>query len=170
MVRIQVKHGDREFLYECQNTCQIDEIAPELIQISNLQYKIDHLLLRLEPLLSPFLKNPKVIPLIRALSEAQSYASKDQVLYNKAISFYVMRDYVQAIERQVMQNYQLLGFEDANQVQQLLADVEVLQAQSTELHWAGKELVRDKRLCDYIGMNEKTKFVLRLQPHNPNPA
>ncbi|XP_050210744.1 uncharacterized protein LOC126661036 [Mercurialis annua] len=167
MVRIQVKHGaDKEFIYDCEITYQLEEIASEVLHISNLQYKIDRLLLKLEPLLSPLRGNPKIIPLIRALSGAKVYASKDQVLNNKAVSFYVMRDHVQAVEGLVMENYQLLGFEDSNQVQKLLTDVEVLHEETTHLLWAGKELAKGKRLCDYIGMNDKTKIVLRLQPPN----
>jgi hypothetical protein len=29
-----------------------------------------------------------------------------------------------------------------------------------ELWWAGKKLAMDKRLCDYIGVNDKTKVIL----------
>ena len=34
---------------------------------------------------------------------------------------------------------------------------------STQLWWAGKELVRGKKLADYVGRNEKTKIVAKLQ-------
>ena len=37
------------------------------------------------------------------------------------------------------------------------SDLELLQEDTVELLWAGKELHRGKRLCDYIGKNEKTK-------------
>ena len=30
--------------------------------------------------------------------------------------------------------------------------------------WAGKELVPEKHLSDYIGKNEKTKLIVKLQP------
>ncbi|WCJ19464.1 Cilia- and flagella-associated protein 298 [Euphorbia peplus] len=173
MVRIQVKHGgeiqtEHEFLYDCEVVCQIDDIANQILQICNLQVKITRLVPEIEPRVLSFHGNPKAVPLIRALSEAKSYASKDQVLYNKAISYNVLRDHVQALEREVMENCQLLGFENVSQVQQLLTDVEPYQDETTQLHWAGKQLMRDKKLCDYIGMNDKTKIVLRLQRPMPN--
>ncbi|XP_065871459.1 uncharacterized protein [Euphorbia lathyris] len=172
MVRIQVKHGGEsqtewEFLYNCDSVCQIEDISHEIVQISNLQLKLGRLAVELEPRLLAFHGNSQAVPLIRALSEAKSYASKDQILYNKAISCFVLKDHVQAVEREVMENYQLLGFENPNQVQQLLTDVELFREEATQLHWAGKHLMRDKRLCDYIGMNDKTKIVLRLQPPIP---
>ncbi len=34
---------------------------------------------------------------------------------------------------------------------------------SAELWWAGKELQRGKLLCDFVGKNEKTKLVVKLQ-------
>ena len=34
---------------------------------------------------------------------------------------------------------------------------------STQLWWAGKELVGEKKLIDYIGKNEKTKIITKLQ-------
>ena len=33
---------------------------------------------------------------------------------------------------------------------------------SIQLWWAGKELAMDKKLSDYIGVNDKTKIVIRL--------
>ena len=35
--------------------------------------------------------------------------------------------------------------------------------ENTQLWWAGKELVRQKKLLDFIGKNEKTKIVAKLQ-------
>ncbi len=34
---------------------------------------------------------------------------------------------------------------------------------TAQLWWAGKELARGKKLLDYIGKNEKTKIVAKLQ-------
>jgi hypothetical protein len=31
------------------------------------------------------------------------------------------------------------------------------------LWWAGKEIQRGKKLCDFLGKNEKTKIVAKLQ-------
>lgn len=45
----------------------------------------------------------------------------------------------------------------------LQAGLQVLEEDSTQLWWAGKELVRGKKLMDFIGKNEKTKIVAKLQ-------
>ena len=41
--------------------------------------------------------------------------------------------------------------------------MEVMDEVSAQLWWAGKELARGKKLLDYIGKNEKTKIVAKLQ-------
>ncbi|GKV28526.1 hypothetical protein SLEP1_g37565 [Rubroshorea leprosula] len=81
MVRIEVKHGDgKEFLYDCLSTSPVDDIASEIIRISNLQSKINCLSLQLEPRLIPLSGDSNAtspyISLFRALEEAKSYASK----------------------------------------------------------------------------------------------
>lgn len=43
------------------------------------------------------------------------------------------------------------------------ASKEVYVADQTTLWWANKELVRGKTLADYVGRNEKTKIVAKLQ-------
>ncbi|KAA8534286.1 hypothetical protein F0562_031803 [Nyssa sinensis] len=111
MVRIQVKHGgvhgdddEKEFPYDCQSTATIEEISIDVTEISNLQSKIQGLALLLEPCL-PIHGDPKVLPLIKALSEAKSYASKDQVSRNRPLSNYVLRDHIQSIEREFRVNF-----------------------------------------------------------------
>jgi hypothetical protein len=43
------------------------------------------------------------------------------------------------------------------------ASKEVLDVKSTCLWWASKELLTSKKLMDYIGKNEKTKVVVKIQ-------
>ncbi|CAK9176542.1 unnamed protein product [Ilex paraguariensis] len=176
MVRIQVKHGgdeeedQKEFLYESPTTSTIDEIAKDVIQIANLQSKILRLSLHLQPRLSPLINtDPKVIPLSRALSEAEAYASKNQVLHNKPLSICVLKGHKQSIEREFTGSYDIMGFPDSN-IRQLLPGLEAIKEDITKLWWAGKELMRGKRLCDYIGKNEKTKIILRLQSPSSHPV
>lgn len=40
--------------------------------------------------------------------------------------------------------------------------------ESTVLWWASKELFVDKKLIDYIGKNEKTKIIIKLQGVSDN--
>ncbi|XP_043717522.1 cilia- and flagella-associated protein 298-like [Telopea speciosissima] len=109
----------------------------------------------------------EAVPLMRALSEAKAYASKDQVLHGRLLSPHILRDHIQTKEKQVMLN-EAMGFSDLTQLHQLLSgsstNSELLQEDTTQLWWAGKELMKSKRLCDYVGDNERTKIILRLQP------
>ena len=43
------------------------------------------------------------------------------------------------------------------------ASLEVIEPDAASLWWAGKEMVRGKKLCDFVGKNEKTKIVCKLQ-------
>eukprot|EP00268_Persea_americana_P019047 TRINITY_DN19759_c0_g1_i28.p1 TRINITY_DN19759_c0_g1~~TRINITY_DN19759_c0_g1_i28.p1 ORF type:complete len:141 (-),score=23.18 TRINITY_DN19759_c0_g1_i28:438-860(-) len=88
-----------------------------------------------------------------------SYQSpRDQVLYKKALSSYILRDHIQSIERAIAANLGLLP--DSDLWKQLFSDLELLHEDETQLWWAGKELFRDKRLSDFVGSNEKTKVAL----------
>lgn len=45
----------------------------------------------------------------------------------------------------------------------LQASLEVLDEETAQLWWAGKEMVRSKKLKDFVGRNEKTKIIAKLQ-------
>ncbi|KAK2979295.1 hypothetical protein RJ640_013259 [Escallonia rubra] len=262
MVQLRVKHGgdggtEEEFLFDCQITSSVDEIADAVVEIANFQWEIRSIAFHLEPRLSPLLHTdlqPKVMPLMKALSEAKSYVSKfswissfevfsydhsyglhrtytfvswwngywscsldrvhgligwfigtlgvvgcgyssmqgsvslehvlnchffppgyvygpgkDQVQHNKPLSVYVLRDQVNSIGREFSVHYHAMNFPDSN-LQQLRTGLEHLDKGTTQLWWAGKELTRGKKLCDYIGKNERTKIILRLQSPCSHPA
>ena len=38
-----------------------------------------------------------------------------------------------------------------------------MEVDNSSLWWAGKEMVRGKKLADFVGKNEKTKIVAKLQ-------
>ncbi|XP_077213326.1 uncharacterized protein LOC143848302 isoform X3 [Tasmannia lanceolata] len=105
MVQIHVNQTlENQFLYECMATLTIDEVT---IQIYNLQAKIQYLVHEVEQGLLVWCKeyHPNAaIALKRVLSEAKTYASKDQVLYERILSPHVMRDHIRTIEREVMVN------------------------------------------------------------------
>ena len=43
------------------------------------------------------------------------------------------------------------------------AGLDVLDEETAQLWWAGKEMVRTKKLKDFVGRNEKTKIIAKLQ-------
>mmetsp|Transcript_43177 Transcript_43177/g.111948 ORF Transcript_43177/g.111948 Transcript_43177/m.111948 type:complete len:92 (+) Transcript_43177:916-1191(+) len=40
---------------------------------------------------------------------------------------------------------------------------EILDIESTTMWWAGKEILREQKMGDRVGKNEKTKIVVKLQ-------
>ncbi|XP_016437630.1 uncharacterized protein LOC107763656 [Nicotiana tabacum] len=173
MVRVHVKYGDGdgdgEFLYDTETTSTVDEIAKDITEIANLQLKIQYLALKFQPYLSKLQGDPKVMPLVRALSEATSYASKDQVIHNKPLSLCVLRDHTRSIEKEFLVTCRVIGLSSSD-LQQFLSGLHLHEENTLQLLWAGKELTRGKKLCDFIGRNEKTKILIKLQPHVPPPA
>jgi len=49
------------------------------------------------------------------------------------------------------------------------ASLQVLDEGATQLWWAGKELQRGKKLQDFIGKNEKTKLIVKIQKKGQGP-
>ncbi|KAI3988002.1 hypothetical protein MKX01_036402 [Papaver californicum] len=160
MVEIQVKDADekQQFVYKCECSKRVEEIAKDVTQIYNLISKIHYLNFTFQHQQS-LLQGRS---LMRALSEAQAYASKDIALNKRPLSSHVLRDHIQTIEREVLTS-QLMGFSDSSHLQKLFSDMELLQEDTTKLWWAGKELMRSKLLCDYVGKNEKTKILVKLE-------
>ncbi|OVA03561.1 hypothetical protein BVC80_1651g66 [Macleaya cordata] len=128
MVQIHVKQQqqqlqgeEKQFLYECECAKEIQEIAKDVIEIHNLQSKIQYLVHALQQRLQSQGCHPNAAtPLMRALSEAKAYASKDQALNKRPLSPHVLRDHIQTIEREALVN-QFMGFSDSNQLQNLFS-------------------------------------------------
>ncbi|KAJ0979415.1 hypothetical protein J5N97_014889 [Dioscorea zingiberensis] len=167
MAVIHVKaEGDEEkqFLYECPCAVMIDEMAQAILEISSFQSHISTLSLHLRRhVLTHHCRESYpdfAVSLDRTLSEAETYASKNQVLHERALSPRLLRDHVRCIEREV-QVALSMGLVDSD-MPQLSPDGNL--PEGTKLFWAGKELSREKRLTEYIGDNEKTKIVVTLKP------
>ncbi|THU66088.1 hypothetical protein C4D60_Mb05t10500 [Musa balbisiana] len=163
MVMVHVKAAaaeseEQQFLYECRSTSSIDEMTDVILGIHALQSHIQSLalLIRQRLLADPPLAEsyPDVaLALKRSLSEAETYVSKEQVAHKKFLSPHALRAHIKSLEKEV-KVAQSKGFLDFD-LPQLLSDCEL--HHGMQLWWAGKELVRGKKLCDYIGENEKTK-------------
>uniref|UniRef100_A0A0L8IBF4 Uncharacterized protein n=2 Tax=Octopus bimaculoides TaxID=37653 RepID=A0A0L8IBF4_OCTBM len=56
-----------------------------------------------------------------------------------------------------------MELENKEQLEGTQASLEVIPVDNADLWWAGKQLLRGKKLKDYIGNNEKTKIIAKLQ-------
>ncbi|CAA7389557.1 unnamed protein product [Spirodela intermedia] len=167
MVVLHVKGEaeEKQFLYECSAGSPMEDVLTAVVLIHNLQSKILHLSVRLRELFfegSPLETwTDSTISLYRSASEAETYASKDQVLHKRPLLPHILRDHVQSLEKEIIVSPLMESSEV--KLAQLLSDFVPLNGEMAQLWVAGKELLRGKQLCDYIGKNEKTKITVRLQ-------
>uniref|UniRef100_A0A8C4TGV2 Uncharacterized protein n=1 Tax=Erpetoichthys calabaricus TaxID=27687 RepID=A0A8C4TGV2_ERPCA len=56
-----------------------------------------------------------------------------------------------------------LEFEDKEDLTGTQMALQIIEESESQLWWAGKELKRGKKLSDYLGKNEKTKIIVKLQ-------
>lgn len=114
----------------------------------------------------------------RTRKEAKAKIAKEQVDKNIALTHEVVKDALDQMKGAVMIVYPM-GLPPHDPVRQELENTEdlsgtqaslhVLDENSTQLWWAGKELQRGKKLQDFIGKNEKTKLICKLQKKGQGP-
>lgn len=63
-----------------------------------------------------------------------------------------------------------MEFDGKEELDGTQAKQDLLDPSKATMYWAGKELSRDKKLGDFIGKNEKTKLVIKLQKGKGVPA
>lgn len=114
----------------------------------------------------------------RTISDAKASVSKKQVSAGVCVTETVINDAMDKLRGAVtivypmnLPPYDIIrqefeGIEDLSGTQ---AGLQVLEDGSTQLWWAGKEMVDGKKLMDYIGKNEKTTIVAKLQKKGQGP-
>lgn len=114
----------------------------------------------------------------RTRQEAKAKIAKGQVDANIPLTSEVIKDALDQMRGAVMIVYPM-GLPPHDPVKQELentedlsgtqASLQVLDENSAQLWWAGKELQRGKKLQDFIGKNEKTKLIVKLQKKGQGP-
>ncbi|WVZ95960.1 hypothetical protein U9M48_041660 [Paspalum notatum var. saurae] len=143
-----------EFLYECPAASSVADVAAALGALADLQARLLSLCRRLRARCADARDAGE---LERALDEAEAYASKEQVQHNRFLSPRALREHIKNIEKKCATALQEPP--EALSLQESLSDSK---HERIQLWWAGKELAMDQKLCDYIGVNDKTKIVVRL--------
>ncbi|KAJ1332618.1 hypothetical protein BSLG_008247 [Batrachochytrium salamandrivorans] len=59
--------------------------------------------------------------------------------------------------------------EDSEDLSGTAASKEVVDPEEASIWWASKELQREKQLCDYVGKNDKTKIIVKIQKRGQGP-
>ncbi|TVU18203.1 hypothetical protein EJB05_34285, partial [Eragrostis curvula] len=168
---------DMEFLYECAASAAVADVAAALGDLAGLQARLLSLCRRLRERCAD---SSAAGELVRALDEAEAYASKnqygdraaplplqckspatasirEQVQHNRFLSPRALREHIKNIEKKCVTALQ--ESPETFCLQQPSSDNK---HGEIELWWAGKKLAIGQRLCDYVGVNDKTKIVIRL--------
>ncbi|CAN6340223.1 unnamed protein product [Urochloa humidicola] len=147
--------GTTEFLYECAASAAVADVAASLGALAGLQARLLSLCRRLRERCAGA-GAAAVAELERALDEAEAYASKEQVQHNRFLSPRALREHIKNIEKKrvtaLQEPPEALGLQESSSDKH----------ERIQLYWAGKELAKDHKLSDYIGVNDKTKIVIKL--------
>lgn len=108
----------------------------------------------------------------RTISEAKAIISKDQVKANVCMTKDMLKEAFDKLKGACMIVYPM-GLPKYDPVQAILDNEEdlagtqaakdVIPEDKFQLWWAGKEIQRGKKLGDFIGKNEKTKIICKIQ-------
>uniref|UniRef100_A0A8C4WYP0 Cilia and flagella associated protein 298 n=1 Tax=Eptatretus burgeri TaxID=7764 RepID=A0A8C4WYP0_EPTBU len=123
--------------------------------------------------------NKKMQEVIKTtIDEAKALVSKKQVLVNVCVTEDVTQEAIDLLRGAVTIVYPMglpphepvrAELENHEDLEGLQAGLEVIPENEAHLWWAGKELEADKTLKDYVGPNEKTKAIVKLQKRGQGP-
>lgn len=144
-----------EFLYECPAASSVADVAAALGALAGLQARLLSLCRRLRARCADARDAGEELE--RALDEAEAYVSKEQVQRNRFLSPHALREHIKNIEKKCA-----TALQEPPEALSLPESSSDSKHERKQLWWAGKELAMDRKLCDYIGFNDKTKIVIRL--------
>ncbi|KAM6907465.1 cilia- and flagella-associated protein 298 [Xenentodon cancila] len=110
--------------------------------------------------------------LMRTVEEAKALVSKKQVQANVCVTMEMVKDALDQLRGAVMIVYPMglpphdpirMEFDGQENLSGTQASLQVISEDECQLWWAAKEMQRGKKLQDYIGKNEKTKLVVKIQ-------
>lgn len=110
--------------------------------------------------------------LMKTVDEAKALISKKQAQANVCVTLDMVRDALDQLRGAVMIVYPMglpphdpirMEMEDREDLSGTQASLRVIPEEECQLWWAAKEMQRGKKLQDYVGKNEKTKLVVKIQ-------
>ncbi|KAM9333122.1 cilia- and flagella-associated protein 298 [Pholidichthys leucotaenia] len=116
--------------------------------------------------------------LMRTVEEAKALISKKQVHANVCVTMEMVKEALDQLRGAVMIVYPMglpphdpirMEFEDQEDLSRMQASLQVITEDECQLWWAAKEMQRGQKLQDYIGKNEKTKLVVKIQKKGQGP-
>ncbi|XP_066475182.1 cilia- and flagella-associated protein 298 isoform X2 [Tiliqua scincoides] len=117
--------------------------------------------------------NEKMKHVLKAtVEEAKALVSKKQLQANVCVNMDMVKDALDQLRGAVMIVYPMglppydpirMEFEDKEDLSGTHASLEVIEEPEAQLWWAAKELKKTSQLSDYVGKNEKTKIIVKIQ-------
>ncbi|KAI5099842.1 UPF0769 protein C21orf59-like [Silurus meridionalis] len=110
--------------------------------------------------------------LMKTAEEAKALISKKQVQANVCVTMDMVKEALDQLRGAVMIVYPMglpphdpirMELENEEDLAGTQASLQVIPEKEAQFWWAAKELRRDKKLQDYIGKNEKTKILVKIQ-------
>ncbi|XP_053311541.1 cilia- and flagella-associated protein 298 [Spea bombifrons] len=108
----------------------------------------------------------------KTIEEAKALVSKKQAEANVCVTMEMVKDALDQLRGAVMIVYPMglpphdpirTEFENTEDLSGTQASQLVIEEPAAQLWWAGKELQRNKKLLDFVGKNEKTKIIVKIQ-------
>ncbi|XP_069060132.1 cilia- and flagella-associated protein 298 [Pleurodeles waltl] len=108
----------------------------------------------------------------KTIEEAKAIISKKQVQANVCVTMNMVKDALDQLRGAVMIVYPMglpphdpirMEFENEEDLSGTQAAQQIIEESEAQLWWAGKELLRKQKLKDFVGKNEKTKIIVKIQ-------
>ncbi|XP_042621193.1 cilia- and flagella-associated protein 298-like isoform X2 [Cyprinus carpio] len=145
-----------------------DEWEDRCIPSGSAEFKKDELGRRNGP--APNEKMKEVLR--KTVEEAKALISNKQVQANVCVTMDMVKEALDQLRGAVMIVYPMglpphdpirMEFENQEDLTGTQASLQVIPEEEAQLWWASKELQRGKKLQDYVGKNEKTKIIVKIQ-------
>ncbi|KAK0162156.1 hypothetical protein PV327_008517 [Microctonus hyperodae] len=117
--------------------------------------------------------NEKMQEILRkSIETARNMISKDIIIQNEILTLETVQKALDILRGAVTIVYPMglpphdivrQEFENTEDLTGTQASLEVIEIQMSQLWFSGKEMIREKMLKDYLGSNEKTKVIVKLQ-------
>ncbi|KAG1970401.1 cilia- and flagella-associated protein 298 [Pimephales promelas] len=117
--------------------------------------------------------NEKMKDVLRkTMEEAKALISNKQVRANVCVTMDMVKEALDQLRGAVMIVYPMglpphdpirMEIENQEDLTGTQASLQVIPDEDAQLWWASKELQRGKKLQDYVGRNEKTKIIVKIQ-------
>ncbi|OCT93829.1 hypothetical protein XELAEV_18011500mg [Xenopus laevis] len=108
----------------------------------------------------------------KTMEEAKALISKKQAEANVCVTLEMVKEATDQLRGAVMIVYPMglpphdpirMEFENNEDLSGTHAGQLVIEEPESQLWWAGKELQRKQKLSDYVGKNEKTRIIVKIQ-------